>query len=149
MNSTNTLLTSTVAMCALLALTLTACGGGDTDKSGSGGEDGAAPAQAEQESFSLEAEMKAEQIYKGRCVTCHGESGQGDGPGAAALTPKPASFANAEWQQSVTDEHIERIIKFGGAAVGKSPSMPGNPDLKSKDEVVKALRAYVRDLGKR
>jgi len=147
MNDEKTLKTSMAAVSGLLLMILGACGGG-AGESDDGDGDGSAP-PAEQESFSLEAEMKAEQIYKGRCVTCHGESGHGDGPGATALTAKPASFATADWQQSVTDEHIEQIIKFGGAAVGKSPSMPGNPDLKSQGEVVKALRAYVRGLGKR
>ena len=38
------------------------------------------------------------------------------------------------------------IIKFGGAAVGKSPAMPPNPDLVAKAEVVTALREHVRSL---
>lgn len=38
-------------------------------------------------------------------------------------------------------------MKFGGAAVGRSPSMPGNPDLMSKPEVVAALVAHVRSLA--
>jgi hypothetical protein len=32
--------------------------------------------------------------------------------------------------------------------VGKSPTMPANPDLDAKPAVVKELVAYVRDLAK-
>ena len=39
------------------------------------------------------------------------------------------------------------VIKYGGAAVGKSPMMPANPDLSAKDEVVKALRVHIRELS--
>jgi len=50
------------------------------------------------------------------------------------------------WQESVTDEHLTKIIKFGGAAVGRSPTMPGNPDLIAKPEVVAALVEHIRSL---
>jgi hypothetical protein len=48
----------------------------------------------------------------------------------------------------VKDDYIESIIKFGGAAVGKSPGMPPNPDLVPKAELVRALRQHVRGLAK-
>ena len=65
----------------------------------------------------------------------------------AGLMPKPRNFQDAAWQKSVSDEHIEQIVQYGGAAVGKSPAMPANPDLTSKPEVVAALRAHVRALA--
>ena len=92
---------------------------------------------------------EAEKIFAQRCVTCHGATGAGDGPAAAALNPKPRAFGSADWQKSVTDEHIEKIIREGGAAVGLSPLMPGNPDLADKPELIKALREYVRSFGKK
>src|SRR5439155_19153349 len=33
------------------------------------------------------------------CVSCHGPSGKGDGPAAAALTPKPADWTSAKVQK--------------------------------------------------
>jgi mono/diheme cytochrome c family protein len=90
----------------------------------------------------------ARALFKLKCVVCHGDHGAGDGPGAAAIVPKPRAFADPEWQASVTDEHIKKIIVEGGAAVGKSPAMPPNPDLKSKDDVVAALVKVVRDFKK-
>jgi mono/diheme cytochrome c family protein len=102
---------------------------------------GAAPAAA--------ATEEATQIFATRCTTCHGPEGQGDGPGSAALDPKPRNFQDPAWQDSVTDEHIANIILYGGAAVGRSPTMPGNPDLIAKPEVVRALAAHVRSLARR
>ena len=99
-----------------------------------------------EEKFDPAAKAEAEKIFQQRCVTCHGEKGQGNGPGSAALTPKPRNFLDPTWQRMTKDEHIEKIIVGGGAAVGKSPAMPGNPDLASKPEVVKALRAHIRQL---
>jgi mono/diheme cytochrome c family protein len=91
---------------------------------------------------------EAKKIFKVRCVVCHGEGGKGDGPGSAALNPKPRNYTDAEWQKSVTDEEISKTIVSGGAAVGKSPNMPPNPDLKSKPEVVSGLVAIVRSFAK-
>jgi mono/diheme cytochrome c family protein len=92
------------------------------------------------------ARAEAKQIFSTRCMTCHGPEGAGDGPASAGLTPPPRNFQEAGWQASVTDDHIEKIIKFGGAAVGKSPAMPPNPDLVARPEVVTALREHVRSL---
>ncbi len=94
------------------------------------------------------AHAEAEGIFTSRCVTCHGPQGAGDGPASAGLDPKPRNFQDPAWQQSVSDEHIETIIQYGGAAVGRSAAMPGNPDLTSKPQVVTALREHVRSLGK-
>jgi mono/diheme cytochrome c family protein len=93
------------------------------------------------------ATAEAEKIFAERCATCHGERGAGDGLASKGLVPPPRNFQDPQWQQSVTDEHIERIVKYGGAAVGRSPAMPGNPDLNSKPEVVAALRAHIRALA--
>ncbi len=94
-----------------------------------------------------ETQAKAEQIFTSRCVTCHGPEGRGDGPGSAGLQPGPRNFHDASWQASVTDEQIEQAILYGGAAIGKNPAMPANPDLSSQPAVVSALRVKVRGFG--
>src|SRR4051812_15135596 len=48
----------------------------------------------------------ARKLFSTKCVVCHGDHGAGDGPGAAALNPKPRAFSDAAWQASVTDEQI-------------------------------------------
>jgi mono/diheme cytochrome c family protein len=82
------------------------------------------------------------------CFTCHGKTGGGDGPASVGLVPQPRNFQDAEWQKSVTDQHIERIIVGGGIAVGKAVAMPSNPDLAGKPGVVAALREHIRSLKK-
>lgn len=74
----------------------------------------------------------------------HCLSPEGDGPGAAALDPKPRNYVDATWQASVTDEQISKVIVLGGAGAGKSPNMPANPDLESKPAVVEQLVKQVR-----
>ncbi len=93
---------------------------------------------------SASPEAEAAQIFSGRCAVCHGATGAGDGPGAAALTPRPRNFRDAAWQTAATDAQIELVIRQGGAAVGKSAAMPPSPDLNDKPSVVAALRARIR-----
>jgi mono/diheme cytochrome c family protein len=110
---------------------LAGCGGGD----------------AGQTRISSADRKEAHEIFTTRCATCHGPFGRGDGPGAAALNPKPRNYADPAWQKSVTDAQIEKAIVEGGAAVGKSPLMVPNPDLAGKPGVVAALRDKVRSFG--
>ena len=98
---------------------------------------------------STAADLKAaKEVYAARCAVCHGATGKGDGAGAANLTPKPRTFTDEAWQKSVTDEALEKVILKGGMAVGKSPIMPPQPDLKAKPEVLKGLIALIRNFGK-
>jgi len=90
---------------------------------------------------------EADEIFASRCTPCHGPKGRGDGPASAGLTPKPRNFTDPTWQTKVTDEHIEKIVLYGGAAVGKSPAMPPNPDLDQYPNTIKALRAHIRGLN--
>jgi mono/diheme cytochrome c family protein len=113
-----------------------ACGGSGSEKAAPQGPVISEPARAE-----------AKQIFSTRCFACHGADGRGDGPAGASLVPRPANFHDGSWQNAVNDQHIEQIIQFGGAAVGKSPTMPGNPDLTGKPEVVAALREHIRGLA--
>jgi mono/diheme cytochrome c family protein len=142
------------ALAAGLAL---ACGPGSDETSPSAaeptGEPAAQPAPPAQMAPAAAAgaaadaaRAEAEQIFATRCFTCHGVSGAGNGPASAGLTPPPRNFQDPAWQDSVSDEHIRQIIQYGGAAVGKSPAMPANPDLMSKPEVVDALRRHIRNL---
>jgi len=130
---------------------LLACGPSSESEQASAQAPSAAPASALSEGAAPSAAVvaEAEQIFATRCFTCHGAGGAGDGPASAGLTPPPRNFRDPAWQESVSDEHIDQIIQYGGAAVGRSPTMPGNPDLMSKPEVVAALRAHIRGLAPR
>ena len=87
---------------------------------------------------------EAAAIFSTRCAVCHGVDGKGDGIASASLNPKPRAYADQDWQKSVDDSHLTKIILEGGAAGGKSGLMPGNADLKDKPAVVAALVAKIR-----
>lgn len=85
---------------------------------------------------------KGEAQYKTMCVSCHGEKGDGAGPAGAALTPKPTNFTDPAKAAALTDEYVYKVIKEGGAAVGKSPLMVAwGPTM--KDEELRNVAAYV------
>jgi len=110
------------------------CGGG-----------GKGPDTGTQEGASAQGAKEARALFESLCFTCHGLTGHGDGPGAVALNPKPRSFADVAWQDSVTDEQISKTIVYGGAAVGKSPIMPAQPQLKGQTAVLDSLVKIVRE----
>lgn len=105
------------------------------------GEKSAAAAPAEVLKVKTPAE-EAKSVFSTRCAACHGAAGKGDGPGAAAVNPKPRNFTDAEWQAATADDAILKAIAEGGAAVGKSPVMPANPDI--QEPVLKELVALIR-----
>jgi cytochrome c553 len=90
---------------------------------------------------------QARKMFMTVCVTCHGESGRGDGPAAKALDPKPRNYTDAAWQASVTDDQLKAIILKGGAGVGKSAMMPAQPQLDSQPEVLDAIVKIIRGFG--
>ena len=122
---------------ALAILVSSACGTSSDSSQEPKARSAKAPAQTD-------AQKQANDIFVNRCTPCHGAAGGGNGPASASLSPKPRDLRSEVFHAAVTDEHIEKVIQYGGAAVGKSPAMPANPDLVEKPEVVQALRAKVR-----
>lgn len=81
-----------------------------------------------------------------RCTACHGESGKGDGPAAVALNPKPRNFTDGNLMNPKTDEHLFKVIKEGGLAVGLSPLMsPWAGQISDQD--IKDIIAFIRTLA--
>ncbi len=88
---------------------------------------------------------EGKKVYMQFCASCHGQSGKGDGPAAAALNPKPRDHTDRQYMSSLSDEQLFKVIKEGGASVGKSPLMPPwGPSI--KDDQIKDVIAYVRTL---
>jgi len=123
--------------CLLLTCSFAACGGGTPTPKDAPAPKAPVPAAAT-------GDKEAQELFQSLCSTCHGTTGRGDGPGAAAINPKPRSFADEAWQASVTDEQIHKTIVFGGAAVGKSPFMPAQPQLKGNTSVLNGLTKIIR-----
>ncbi|MES9844355.1 MAG: cytochrome c [Candidatus Sedimenticola sp. PURPLELP] len=87
----------------------------------------------------------------GACGSCHGPTGKGDTPAAAAFDPKPRSFSEGSFKYDTdgdgkagTDTDLFNIIKNGSAQYGGAPTMPGRADIPDAD--IKALVAYIRAL---
>jgi len=90
-----------------------------------------------------------EKAFKTFCVTCHGASGHGDGPVAAGLNPKPASFATGAFKYDVNGngtkgdvDDIKAIVHDGAAMHGGSPLMTPWPML--SPEQLQAVAEYVK-----
>ena len=73
------------------------------------------------------------------CVPCHGPSGKGDGPAAAALTPKPANWTSDKIKKETDGELFWKISN------GRGPMPPWKhlPD-KERWQIVN----YIRTLQK-
>lgn len=88
-----------------------------------------------------------EKIFQTRCATCHGKDGHGDGVGWSDPNKKPRNYHDIEWQKSTTDERIIRVITRGGAANGLDARMPAHADLRSNQEALEGLVAFIREMG--
>jgi hypothetical protein len=104
-------------------------------------------ASSGEQTISESARTEAVSLFGDRCAVCHGLNGDGKGPVAANLNPKPVDFRDRKWQRSVTNEKIAKAIVYGGPAVGLSLSMSANPDLESRPAVVAALIEHIRNLA--
>lgn len=80
-------------------------------------------------------------IYSQHCAVCHGETGQGDGPLSAFVTPPPANFAIHGWHHREGEHYwwITRGIP--------GTSMPSFGDFLSEEERW-LLARYVKQLGR-
>lgn len=58
-----------------------------------------------------------EKIVQERCVLCHGTDGKGDGPGGAALNPKPRNWTDHTYMGTRTDDQLYDVIFNGKGAM--------------------------------
>ena len=84
-------------------------------------------------------------LYQARCAPCHGADGKAATPTAQALTPKPRDHTDGAYMNQLSHDHLVKVIKNGGAAVGKSPIMPPNSDL--NDQQIEDIVAFVRGMA--
>ncbi len=84
--------------------------------------------------------------YQQYCASCHGPTGKGDGPVGAALDPTPADHSDASYMDALSDEHLFKVVKYGGTAVDRSPLMAPWGGTLSDAEIVDVI-AFVRSLS--
>ncbi len=91
-----------------------------------------------------ETGKKTYDIY---CVTCHGPSGDGQGPVGKTLQPPPRDFTKGDFKFGGADQEIFDIISNGAAIKGGSPLMaPWGAVIPEADRW--GLVAYIRTLKK-
>ncbi len=100
-------------------------------------------------SFAQDAEMdKAKENYQAYCRKCHGDTGKGDGPGAAMLNPKPRAFSDCDEMKKHSDDEMFKVISEGGDAAGMSADMqPWGGTL--SDAEIRGLIKFVRSFCKK
>lgn len=64
------------------------------------------------------------ELFAVNCASCHGDSGLGDGPAAAALDPKPASLADSSMMSDLSDAYVFWRITEGGIEEPFNSAMP-------------------------
>src|SRR3990172_8131223 len=90
-------------------------------------------------------------IYTQRCEVCHGAEGNGNGPAATNLDPKPRDFRRGWYKirttasgQLPTDDDLVRVIGNGMPGT----SMPAWKGVLSDDEI-RAVAVYLKTFSRR
>jgi cbb3-type cytochrome c oxidase subunit III len=91
----------------------------------------AAPAAAED----------AAKIFARSCSPCHGKDGQ---PNAVFAKQGVRNFTDQAWQKATPDAQIEKTIREG-----KQGTMMASFEKQLSPQEIKALVAYIRQLGKK
>jgi cytochrome c553 len=132
-----------LAAVAAAALTLGSATAAGAPAVAPGGAGGAAP-----KGFKLGGDAaKGRRVYASACALCHGDSGDGRGEAAGALSPRPPDLTDAARLGKLTDWDLYRVIRDGGGALGLSPAMQGFRTL-LPDAEVRSVGAFVRTLAK-
>lgn len=95
------------------------------------------PVTADEESL-----IRGQEIYTAYCVVCHGETGMGDGVGAANLDPAPAALAHTS--RMLGDDYLYWRVSEGGSHDPFNSAMPAWEsafDETARWDVINYLRA--------
>ncbi|MDH5720695.1 MAG: c-type cytochrome [Spirochaetia bacterium] len=113
---------------AIMALAMNFCGEGKKDSA---------------EDAGAEPENPGKVVYEQYCLTCHGISGEGDGPGGKSLNPKPRNFKSEQFKFGDSLEAVMNTVTNG------SPKAPTMVPFKGTltPEQIKAVSEHVRTLA--
>ena len=81
-------------------------------------------------------------LYEANCSTCHGATGQGDGPAGTNLNPRPSNLARFIRMPMATDPYLFWTISEGGTPI-QSAMPPFKTALSEKEvwEIIGYLRS--------
>ena len=82
-------------------------------------------------------------LFVQRCATCHGDKADGQSKLAPLLNPRPANLLVSQLDSAARN----RIVRNGGAAVGRSPVMP-NWSAELTEAELRNVIAYVASIAK-
>jgi mono/diheme cytochrome c family protein len=83
----------------------------------------------------------AAKVFARSCAPCHGKDGQ---PNAVFAKQGVRDFKDAAWQKATSDAQIEKDIREG-----KKGTMMASFEKQFSPQEIKALAAYIRQLGKK
>src|SRR4030065_1034596 len=94
------------------------------------------------ESFAADP-ANGKKVFTANCVVCHGDKGDGMGPAAATMNPKPRNFTSATEMKGIDDARLHKSIADGrpGTAMAGFAKTLKASDI---DDVV----AYIKSLKK-
>jgi len=74
-------------------------------------------------------------VYESTCQFCHGVAGDGKGPAASALSPRPKDFTDPQFWKETNHEKIAQTIMSGHGR--------GMPAFRFSPEDIKAVIDYI------
>ena len=93
-------------------------------------------------------------VYTVNCLSCHGETGKGDGPVGMVLQPPPRDFSVGDFKfdgdgdgKIATDADLAAVVTKGAGAFGGNQMMAAWGGMLSEDDVANVV-AYIRTLKK-
>jgi cytochrome c oxidase cbb3-type subunit 3 len=93
-------------------------------------------------------------VYTINCLSCHGETGKGDGPVGMVLQPPPRDFSIADFKfdgdgdgKVATDADLAAVVAKGAGAFGGNQMMAAWGGMLSEDDIANVV-AYIRTLKK-
>ena len=80
-------------------------------------------------------------LYEQRCAACHGTSGAGDGPAAAAMEPHPRNLRDADFWRGRTTAELRQVVRNGKPGTLMAPFAGALSDAEI-DAVVAFLQSF-------
>jgi len=102
----------------------------------------AAPAPVAEPPLPYELRLGRE-TYRHYCLTCHGDTGAGDGFNAFNIDPHPRDLSDPAFQKAKTDADLKDAVRRGGLGVGLSAMMPPYGHTLTPDQIDQVV-GYIR-----
>lgn len=93
-----------------------------------------------------EAVETGEELFQAYCASCHGPGGQGDGPAAETLDPKPATLADGAMMNDLSDGYLYWRVSLGGQMDPFNSAMPAWEAALSEEQRWQII-SFVRSLA--